>query len=135
MTIQDVISQVNQSSGSIFTREDVISILQSIELEEQDALVVPKKGKKTKKGKGTVIAITGSQMEELAGEIAEHIGSKIKGIDPESAFDEFTAEFDLNGSEISLVSVDLNTQVIFDETTDGITDVIEVFMKRLAKRG
>ena len=91
MTIQDVISQVNQSSGSIFTREDVISILQSIELEEQDALVVPKKGKKTKKGKGTVIAITGSQMEELAGEIAEHIGSKIKGIDPESAFDEFTA--------------------------------------------
>jgi len=135
MTIQDVISQVNQSSGSIFTREDVISILQSIELEEQDALVVPKKGKKTKKGKGTVIAITGSQMEELAGEIAEHIGSKIKGIDPESAFDECTAEFDLNGSEISLVSVDLNTQVIFDETTDGITDVIEVFMKRLAKRG
>jgi len=141
MIIQDVINQVTQSSGSIFTREDVISILQSLELEEQGTLEVPKKGKKGKKErfgtirKGLAIIINESQMEQLAEEIAEHVGNRIRGIDAEAAFDECTAEFDLNGNEISLVSVELNHSVIYDEATGGITDVIEEFMRRLAKRG
>lgn len=141
MSIQEVITQVNQSTESVFTREDVISILQSLELKEQDTLVVidvTKKGKKKKKPKfGTItkglnVIINSDQMENLARAIHLKVKKNIDEMDNDSMIDYETAELDLNGNEISLISVDVDKLFIIEECTDGITDVIEDFLRELA---
>jgi hypothetical protein len=141
MSIQEVITQVNQSTGSIFTREDVISILQSLELEEQDTLIVvdvTKKGKKKKKQKfGTItrglnVTINPDQMEDLARAIHSKVEKNIDEMDNDAMMDYETAEFDLNGNEIGLTSVDVDKRFIISECTDGITDVIAEFLDEIA---
>lgn len=133
MTIQQVICQVDQSSGSIFTREDVINILKSIELEEQDTLEVPKKGKKGKKPE-EVFTLTLSQGRELAILLSNQIESNIQDLDDDDIIDRHNAEFELSGNEISLESVAIDKLTICSVATDDIEDSIEEFLLRTKRR-
>lgn len=135
MTIKDTILEVNRSAGSVFTREDVISILQSLELEECDTLEVPKKGK-GKKGKKQeeVYTLTGSQVRELANFLTVHVESNIMAMDTEDFVDLQSADFELNGNEISLESVDFNSTSICEAATDEIEEAIEEFLDRAGSK-
>ena len=94
-TKEQVIESIKGSISSIFSKEDVISIINSIQQENE------------------------LDKEDLANHIlAELTNGRHDVIDLDSA------EFDLNGNEIFLKEVDLNERIIEEAIQSGINDYI-----------
>jgi len=108
MKIQEAVASVQNAPGSMYTREDVISLLNKLE--------VPSEGG----------SITAKQIEDLAARIAECIEENVEGLDSD-AIDHGTLEFGLNGNEIILEGVELDSREIARAASSGIEELIEDF--------
>ena len=110
-TIQETVAAVQNAPGSIYTREDVISLLHKIE------------------NKGG--SLTQDQIATLCELICEKVKDNAENLETEDVCDTDSAEFELNGNEISLCSVDVYTRGIRDAVVEGIGEVVEGFFEEL----
>jgi hypothetical protein len=115
MTIEQTVAAVQNAPGSMYTREDVISLLGRIEAPKSSSL-----------GQ--------HQIYQLCELICSQIKDNVENLDTDDVCDIDSAEFELHGNEISLCSVDVYTRGIRDVVVDGIGDVIEGFFEELEEK-
>jgi len=114
MTIEQTVAAVKNAPGSMYTREDVISLLSRIE---------------TTTAKG--ITMDRQTTKDLCEAILEAVKDNARNLDSSEVCDLGTAEFSLNYNELSLDSVDIDTDSIAENVVNGIYDVIETFFEEL----
>lgn len=90
-TVSQTIDVVKNSPSSIFTKDDVLNLLTSIS-----------------NGNGS---ITKAMVDDLM----EQIESGINNVDSEDVVDKSTAEFSLDGNQIELDSIEVDSSYIVDE--------------------
>lgn len=113
--IQQAVASVQNAPSSIFTREDVIKLLENIEIE------APKGG----------IQIDRQIIKDLSEAVLDEIKSNARNLDSSEVCDLSSAEFSLSYNEIQLDSVDIDTDSIAENVVNGIYDVIEEFFETL----
>ena len=116
-TIEQTVAAVKNAPGSMYTREDVISLLEKIEIEQASEAKVGK--------------LTTQQVSDLCKKVIDQINENADNLSTNDVVDLDSAEFELNGNEINLYSVDIDTNQIADSVVDGIGDVIEEFFEEL----
>lgn len=110
-SIAQAVASVQNAPGSMYTREDVISLLNRIEV----------------KGGGP----TAKQLKDLIEAVYQNVKDNADNLTTEDVVDTYSAEFELSGNEISLSSVDIDTDKIADTVVSGIADTIEEFFEAL----
>jgi len=116
-TIQTAIASVQNAPSSIFTKEDVVRILQSIDT-------------------GTGRTLSKAQIKELISKVRDGIGDAAGDIDGNDLINpnDFDYEFELNGNEIivsGVEGVDVDTDVIADALGDAVANCIQEFFDEL----
>tara|TARA_R110000868_G_scaffold34853_2_gene125457 strand:- start:28 stop:435 length:408 start_codon:yes stop_codon:yes gene_type:complete len=111
-TIEQAVASVKNAPGSMYTREDVISLLNKIEV--------------TNNGSG----LTEEQIRDLIKVVVDKVRDNTDELSNDCV-DKSSAEFSLNYNEIELDSVDFDTSGIRDAVTEGIGDEIESFFEQL----
>jgi len=112
--IQQAVASVENAFPSIYTKDDVVKLLNSIEIES------PKES----------VSLTQSQIDELCRLIVDQVKDNAENLDSEIV-DKDTAEFSINSNYLELDSVDIDTSEIARNVVDGIGDVIETFFEDL----
>jgi hypothetical protein len=105
LSINDAITNVNECMSSVFTKADVLDLLQSIELKSNVTKV------------------------RLIDFVTEYVENQINKIECDEIIDLSTAEFELNGNEITLESVDIDTYELSKEILNNIGDAVDTFME------
>ena len=113
--IQQAVASVQNAPSSIFTREDVIKLLENIEIE------APKGG----------IQIDRQIIKDLSEAILDEVKQNAERLDSSDVCDLSSAEFSLNYNELSLDSVDIDSDSIAENVVSGLYDVIEEFFETL----
>ena len=116
-SIQEAVASVQNAFPSVFTKDDVVSLLNSIEIE-------------TTQAEG---AYTKEQVLTLVELIIAEVEVNVENLDTDCV-DRGTAEFSLNYNEIELDSVDLNTREIKTTVTSGLMDVAEDYFAELEEK-
>jgi len=98
ITLNEMIDGVKNSISSVFTKSDVLDILNRIDV------------------KVTEVAITESEMEELI----NHVRNSLGYINSDDIIDSDSVELELNGNVIEVKSIDVDTSFIEDEVEDAI---------------
>ena len=101
MKKQDVLNRVLNSESSIFAKDDVVRLIEMIE------------------GEGKTVTVTdiGAAIEDAMDNLSRNSYDIV---------DKSTAEFDLNGNEISLVEVDLDLDYIRETLEEHLMPLGEV---------
>lgn len=111
MTKQAAIDLMNSQIPALYTKEQVIELInkietpQSAENQDQPSLKL-------------------AYFEKLVEAIEEEIKSRIERLDAEDFVDFSSAEMEMSDNEVSLVHVDFNTADVFDYCTYGVRNVI-----------
>jgi hypothetical protein len=114
-TIQETVASVQNAPGSIYTREDVISLLNKIQVTESVTKMCP---------------LTQFQIESLCDTITDAIRENAEGLDSD-CIDKDSAEFTLNYSNcIELDSVGFDSGNIADTVVSGIGELIEDWFEK-----
>lgn len=114
-SIQEAVASVQNAFPSIYTKDDVVKLLNSIEIEAPKGI--------TKIDKQIVKDLSEAIMDELR--------SNVDNLGCSDVCDLSSAEFELYGNEIQLSSVDIDTEEITRNVVYGIADVIEDFFEKL----
>jgi uncharacterized protein (UPF0335 family) len=115
-SIQEAVASVQNAFPSIYTKDDVVKLLTSIEIES------PKSGFK----------VTKDQIEELVENLQNRIERNANNLDTSDAVDTSSAEFSIGyGNCIELDSIDVYADQIASEMMSGVQDVIEDFFEKL----
>jgi len=114
MTKQEAIDTINASFPSIWSREDVLQLVNRID-------EVP----------SGLAKIDKQIVKDLTNAIMDEIKENARNLDSSDVCDLSSAEFELNYNEISLSSVDLDNDSIAENVVCGIADVIEEFFEKL----
>jgi hypothetical protein len=101
MTKQDVLNRVLNSESSIFSKDDVVRLIELVE------------------GEGKVITVT--NIEAAIGDAMNVLSRNSYDI-----VDKSTAEFELHGNEINLVEVDLDLDYIRETLEEHLMPLGEV---------
>jgi len=107
-TIEEVTALVNGSFSSVFTKQDVLDLIQSIEVKKENLIT----------------------KEMLVDFVSEYIETQVERLDAGDILDLSTAEFDLNGCELSLESVDIDTRDLTRNILGEIDDAVDTFFIR-----
>lgn len=94
-TVNETVELVKESVSSIFTKEDVLNLLANIES-------------------------SGTLDRAMVDRLLELIEDNLRNVDGEDMIDKSTAEFSLNGNEIELEGVELDTTYVFDEVENAV---------------
>ena len=113
-TIQETVASVQNAPSSIFTKEDVITLLSNLQAAD------------------SVTKFDQQMITDLCEAICDHVESTIDGLASDDVVDLGSAEFSLSGNEIELESVELSRH-FSGEVTNGLADVIEDFYKKLTE--
>ena len=111
--IQQAVASVQNAFPSIYTKDDVIKLLESIEIQQSS-------------GK-----LSNEQIEELTQSIQEKVSRAIRNFDTGDIVDNSTAEFSIgynNTLELDSVDVDLNS--LDDEIESTIESTVTEFFER-----
>jgi len=112
--LQETVASVQNAPSSIFTKDDVLNLLNGIEI-PKEAVLNP---------------LTDFQIQSLIKTIHEAIGDNASDIDSD-CIDKDSAEFSLNyNNTIELDSVGFDSDSIVDTITNGIDDVIEKWFEK-----
>ena len=122
-TIEQTVAAVQNAPGSIYTKQesclvtkqDVIALLQNLELTQDKT-----------------VKLTEEQIEQLCSDLVACIKTNVEDLSFDSSVDTHSAQFNLNGNEIELESVDLDTDYIASNVVDGIDEVLTDFFEELA---
>lgn len=112
MTIEQTVAAVKNAPGSMYTREDVISLLSKLDVATTSESV----------------GLSAAQMKGLIKAIAEKIEENCEDLSSDYV-DHSSASFSLNYNEIELDSVDLDTNSIARDVVDGLEDRITEFFE------
>lgn len=107
--IQQAVASVQNAFPSIYTKDDVVKLLESIEIDSS--------------GKGT---FTREQISVLVERLIEEVKSNVSRLDSD-CIDRGSAEFSLNYNEVELDSVDFDTSEVSDNIVYGLVDVVDTF--------
>ena len=117
-SIQEAVASVQNAFPSIYTKDDVVKLLTSIEIE------TPKESS----GK-----LSQDQINDLCRKIVAQVRENAEGLDT-SCIDKDSAEMSMGYSNtVELDSVEFDTSEVADQIVDGIGDVIETFFEELEK--
>lgn len=119
--ILQAVASVENAISSIFSKEDVINLLNSIEIDPPAE----------NEGLTSGVTLTKKQIEELCEKICDQIKDNADNLSTSDVVDLGSAEFSVSGNYIELDSVDIDTSNITDTVVDGIGDVIEEFFEEL----
>ena len=112
--LQDTVASVQNAPSSIFTKDDVLNLLNGIEI-PKEAVINP---------------LTDFQIESLIKTIHEAIGDNASDLDND-CIDKDSAEFSMNYNNcVELDSVGFDADNIVDTLTNGIDDVIEKWFEK-----
>ena len=120
--IESAIANVQTAFPSIFSKEDVVSILESLhaEIESEEETEVVNSG------------LSADQIDELVEKIQEAISRKMDRMDTSDVVDTSTAEFNINyGNTLELESVDVNVDEIADEINSTVDDEVRSYFESL----
>ena len=118
-TIQETVASVQNAPGSMYTREDVISLLNKISIPEPSEQVAN--------------GLTRDQIEELCKRVVAQVKENAENLDND-IIDRDTAEMSMGYSNtVELDSVEFDTSEIAREVVNGIGDVIEEYFEELNK--
>ena len=112
-TIEQTVAAVKNAPGSMYTREDVISLLSNLETTN------------------SITRLDKQTIKDLCDAISDEIKDNLRNMDSSDAVDTSSAEFSLNYNEICLDSVDIDTDNITDAAMEKIDDVIVEFFERI----
>lgn len=99
MNKEQAIKKVWDSIGSIFTKEDVVALIEGIETE--------------------------GGLDFDVSELIEHVEDAIGNIDSMDVIDTSTADFSLSGNEINLDHVDVDTSYLQGEVSGAINEFFD----------
>jgi predicted metal-dependent hydrolase len=121
--IESAIANVQTAFPSIFSKEDVVSILEGLlaEVDSEEETEVVTSG------------LNEDQISELIQKIQESISRKMDRMDTSDLVDTSTAEFNINyGNTLELESVDVNGDYIADEVNEVVDEEIRNYFETLA---
>lgn len=110
MTKQQTIELLQKQMPSFYSLEQVIKIISDIEEPSSTGL-------------------TPAQIRNLCDQIKSRIEDNLDQIDYSTVIDRGTAEFSLNGNEIELESVEVDSREVASEAVYGIADEIEDYFE------
>jgi hypothetical protein len=113
MTKNQTIELLQKQLPSFYSLEQVIDIVKGIDEG------VPK--------------LSSEGINELVSRIEDHVRSQVEDLSAGEVVDMHSAEFELNGNELSLESVDIEYSTIVDNATNNLDEVIEEFFGSLGK--
>ena len=117
-SIQEAVASVQNAFPSIYTKDDVVRLLESISIETETP--IESSGK-----------LSQDQINDLCRKIVAQIKENAEGLD-NSCIDRDSAEMSMGYSNtVELDSVEFDTSEIADQVVDGIGDVIETFFEEL----
>ena len=121
--IESAIANVQTAFPSIFSKEDVLSILGGLHSDsdtEEETEVVHG-------------SLTDDQIDDLIEKVKEAVMRKLSRLDTSDLVDTGTAEFEINyGNTIELTNVEVNVDDISDVVNEVIEDKIQEFFNELA---
>lgn len=95
-TVNQTIELVNNSPASLFSKEDVVKLLTALEV----TAAVP--------------------TSEMIDKLMDLVEDNLRNVDSEDMVDKSTAEFSLDGNQIELDSVEVDSSYIVDEVQSAI---------------
>ena len=105
VSIEQAVVKVNECMSSVFTKEDVLNLLQSIEM-------------KTSFDKESIISF-----------VERYVEDQVEQLDAEDILDLSSAEFELNGNEITLESVNIDTRDLTRNIMGDIDEAVNSLLK------
>ena len=115
--IQQAVASVQNAFPSIYTKDDVVKLLESIEIES------PKSSSK----------LSQDQINDLCRQIVAQVKENAENLDND-CIDRDSAEMSMGYSNtVELDSVEFDTSEVANQVVDGIGDVIETFFEELEK--
>ena len=116
MTKQEAINTINASFPSIWSKDDVLQLINKIdenEVDESNFVGFVDKDKLTKK-------------------IREAVDNAISGMNTDEIVDVSTCEFSIrNGNEVELDSVDVNSSNIIDTVIADVEEAIDEYIEEM----
>jgi len=106
VSIEQAVVKVNECMSSVFTKEDVLNLLQSIEMKKENLVT----------------------KEMLVEFVKEYITTQVEQLDARDFFDLSSAEFELNGNEITLENVDVDTRDFTRNILGDIDEAVDTFL-------
>jgi len=120
--IESAIANVQTAFPSIFSKEDVVSILEGLlaEVDSEEETEVVSSG------------LNEDQISELIEKIQEAVSRKMDRMDTSDVVDTSTAEFNINyGNTLELESVEVNVDSIADEVNEVVDEEIRSYFESL----
>ena len=108
VSIDQAITNVNECMSSVFTKEDVVNLLRNLEV---------KSNKLSKL--------------DLVDFVTSYVETQVEQLDAGDILDLSSAEFDLNGNEITLESVDVDTRDLTRNILGEINESVDTFLNLL----
>ena len=109
MTKQQAIDTINASFPSIWSKDDVLQLINKID-----------------EGEGTI------NTEKLLEKIRESVDNAINNMSNDEIVDVSSTEFEIrNGNEIEIDSIGINTSDIVDNVMDSVADAINDYIEEL----
>jgi hypothetical protein len=107
-TIQEVTALVNGNFSSVFTKQDVLDLIQSIEVKKENLIT----------------------KESLVDFVTEYVEAQVEQLDAGDILDLSSAQFDLNGNELTLENVDIDTRDLTRNILGEIDDAVDTFLNQ-----
>jgi hypothetical protein len=109
VTVEQAIGNVRECISSVFTKEDVINLLQSLELKSN---------------------ITKSCLVEF---ITDYVEKQVNELDCQDIIDHRSVEFSLQGNEICLENVEVDSDDLSRNILGEIDDSVDTFLKLMGE--
>lgn len=105
VSIDQAITNVNECMSSVFTKEDVVNLLRNLEVSSNKLSKL-----------------------ELVDFVTSYVETQVERLDARDILDLSSAEFDLNGNEITLESVDVDTRDFTRNILGEIDEAVDTFL-------
>jgi len=135
-TIDAVINQVTNSPSSIFTKEDILKLIEGMNygIEREKEVLVEQEVEAAIKAAGKqTLALTEDQVKGLIESIEQEIENNIQRMDKEDIVDFDSAEFSLEyNNTVRLDDIEVNTDRIVDQVLKNMEKQIIGYLDYIA---
>jgi len=106
-TIEQVVELVKGNYSSVFSKEDVLNLIQSIEVKKEPNVT----------------------KENLVKFMTEYIDNGVEKLDSDDVIDQYSVQYCLNGNEIGIDSMEIDKDQLSRELLGDIDDAVDTFLK------
>lgn len=105
VSIEQAVANVNECMSSVFTKEDVVNLLRNLEVSSNKLSKL-----------------------DLVDFVTSYVETQVEQLDARDILDLSSAEFELNGNEITLLSVDVDTRDFTGNILGEIDEAVDTFL-------